>query len=461
MPTDADTAVVPPAPAEMLRSLDALADEVGRRIGGDLPAVARMFRATTANTLATTVRPQPDGTCYVITGDIPAMWLRDSAAQVRPYLLLAAEQRCFADLLVGVVRRQLSQICHDPYANAFNETASGAHHDGGDRTEMSPLVWERKYELDSLCYPIRLAYQVWRVTGRTDHLGATFRAAAARILDTWDTELDHDTTSTYRFFRPGEGLARGGLGTPTASTGLIWSGFRPSDDPCERHFLVPANAFAALAAEELADLLTATAADPATVAEPAAMAAAARARTHAARLRRAMAAHALVDHPEYGRIYAYEVDGLGGAVLMDDANVPSLLSLPYLGWCPPDDPVYLATRRFVLSEANPYRYAGRALAGVGSPHVPGRYVWPIALVMQGLTTTDPAERVALLRTLAATDAGTGLMHEAVHADDPANFTRPWFAWANSLFSELVLLHAGLPVPGTPPGLLGATGRWAG
>ena len=421
-------------PARMLAAVDAVADEVARRLDG-LPRVGQLFRNTFRNTLATTVRPQDDGTVYVITGDIPAMWLRDSAAQVRPYLVLAGDDPDFADLLVGVVRRQWANIRHDPYANAFNETANGAAYDPADVTAMTPHVWERKYELDSLCYPVLLAADVLAVTGRTDHLGPDFVAAAEQILATWDAEVDHERDSTYRFFRPSEGLARGGLGTPSAAVGLLWSGFRPSDDPCQLHFHIPANAMAVVAARRLADLLRGRRDDLA-----------GRALAHAERISRALAEHGIVHHPEFGPIYAYEVDGLGNAVLMDDANVPSLLSLPYLGWCSPDDPRYAATRRFVLSPANPYFYAGTHAAGVGSPHNgKGRYVWPIALAVQGLTATTVDEREQMLLTLATTDAGTGLMHEEFHVDNPYDYTRPWFAWANSLFAELCLLHADIPV----------------
>lgn len=430
----------PRVPARMFAALDAVADEVARR-NSTVPRLAELFRSAFRNTLATTVRPQADGTVHVITGDIPAMWLRDSAAQVRPYLVLAGTDPDFADLLVGVVRRQWAQIRHDPYANAFNETANGATWDPSDITLMTPQVWERKYELDSLCYPVLLASDVLAVTGRADHLGEDFVAAAELILATWDAEVDHDRDSPYRFYRPAEGvLARNGLGTPTAPTGLLWSGFRPSDDACQMHFLVPANAMAVVAARRLAAMLRGTREDLAN-----------RALTHAERISAALAEHAVVEHPDFGRVYAYEVDGLGGAVLMDDANVPSLLSLPYFGWCAPDDPLYLATRRFVLSPANPYYYSGKHAAGVGSPHNgDGPYVWPIALAIQGLTAITAEEREHILAILATSDAGTGLMHEEFHVDDPYDYTRPWFGWANALFAELCLLQAGLPVRGDNP-----------
>jgi meiotically up-regulated gene 157 (Mug157) protein len=142
-------------------------------------------------------------------------------------------------------------------------------------------------------------------------------------------------------------------------------------------------------------------------------------------------------------VYAYEVDGRGGVLLADDANTPSLLALPLTGWCRADDPLYLATRDLVLSPANPYYYRGSAASGIGSPHTPEGHVWPIALAIQGLTSTDPAERRALLDLILATDDGTGAVHESFHADDPGVWTREWFSWANSMFCELALETAGL------------------
>ena len=147
--------------------------------------------------------------------------------------------------------------------------------------------------------------------------------------------------------------------------------------------------------------------------------------------------HAVVKHEQFGDVYAYEVDGLGNYHFMDDANVPSLLSLPYLGCVSADDPVYMNTRRMLLSKANPFYFEGKAAKGIGSPHTPENFVWPISLCIQGLTSTDPDEIRYLIETLENIDAGTGFMHEGVDVDDPENFTRPWFAWANSIFSEFV------------------------
>lgn len=137
-------------------------------------------------------------------------------------------------------------------------------------------------------------------------------------------------------------------------------------------------------------------------------------------------------------VYAYEVDGLCGQLLMDDANIPSLLSLPYLGWCDPGEQLYLRTREFVLSDANPFYYAGSSASGIGSPHTPPDHIWPLSLTMQALTSDDEAERTRLAELLLRTDGGTGSMHESFHVDGPATFTRPWFGWGDALFAELLL-----------------------
>lgn len=419
-----------------------LSAEVAVRLPGR-PKLAQMFARCFANTLETTIRPQDDGSVFVITGDIPAMWLRDSACQVRPYLLLAPHDRALADMIAGVVRRQADFILLDPYANAFNATAGGQHYSAADQTDIPvhPQVWERKYELDSLCFPLQLAWLFWRATGRTDHLDATFQRAAEAILALFRREQRRVSGAGYFFRRtgcpPSDTLSHDGWGAPVAATGLIWSGFRPSDDACEYGYLIPANMFAVVVLGYLAEIAG-------SVWQNHALAGAALALRD--EVQAGLARHATLERPGFGRIYAYETDGLGSYVLMDDAGTPSLLSLPYLGYCRPDDPIYLSTRRWALSAENPFFFSGVAAAGIGSPHTPPGYIWPMALAMQGLTSADRAEQAALLDTLARTDAGTLLMHEGFHADDPARFTRPWFAWANALFSELVLSYCGLIDP---------------
>lgn len=405
--------------------------------------VQEIFENCFSNTYETTIRPQNDGTTFVITGDIPAMWLRDSAAQVRPYLMVAEQDDKMADLLEGVIKKQLSFVNHDPYANAFNEEANGnRYHD--DRTEMTPLIWERKYEIDSLCYPINLSYLFWKSTGRTSHFNNLFREAVANILAIWEIEQNHEKDSNYRFVRdncpPQDTLSHNGYGAPVGYTGMTWCGFRPSDDACRYGYLIPSNMFAVVVLKQLGEIAENVLQD---------VPLAARARELGQEIDRGIREFGMVEHPKHGTIYAYETDGLGNFNLMDDANVPSLLALPYLGYCSLDDPIYQNTRNFLLSDDNPYYYQGKAAKGIGSPHTPERYIWHIALAIQGMTASTKVEEQEILELFKQTHANTNFMHEGFHVDDPDQFTRPWFSWANSMFSEFLLSQCNQYVKGSP------------
>ncbi|MFJ3407827.1 glycoside hydrolase family 125 protein [Promicromonospora sp. NPDC090134] len=434
-----------PASGTALYDPEVLADlvaRVGERLGSEVAdAVGRCM----ADTLARTITPHPDGTAFVITGDIPAMWLRDSTTQLAPFLHLVDRDERLADTIAAVSRRQQASILRDPYANAFNDGPTGAGHRDrtggpgadGPGTGQSPWVWERKYEIDSLAYPLQLAHDLWRATGRTDHL-ADLGQVGRTVIELWRTEQRHEEASSYTFERtdcpPTDTLVRGGRGPEVAWTGMTWAGFRPSDDACAYGYNVPGNALAAAALGQLAELATEVLHD----ADLAASATALR-----AEIERGIREHGVVPGPDGVPVYAYEVDGRGGVLLADDANTPSLLALPLTGWCRADDPLYTATRDLVLSPANPYYYSGSAASGIGSPHTPEGHVWPIALAIQGLTSTDPAERRALLDLILATDDGTGAVHESFHVDDPGTWTREWFSWANAMFCELALETAGL------------------
>lgn len=401
-----------------------------------------MFEQCFVNTYTTTLKQQEDGKTFVITGDIPAMWLRDSAAQVRPYLLAAEEDEEMAALLEGVIRQQFDFILHDPYANAFNQTANGKGHQT-DLTEMTPHIWERKYEIDSLCYPIQLAYLFWKSTGRTTLINENFQQVMETIIQVWRTEQDHESKSPYRFertdCRQSDTLTREGKGGRVVPTGMTWSAFRPSDDACTYGYLVPANMFAVVIlgyAAEMCDVL-----------KDAAL------KEECLKLREEIQSgieqYAKMDHPIHGDMYVYETDGEGRVNLMDDANVPSLLAAPYLGYLSYDDPTYLNTRSFLLSRDNPYYYEGKYANGIGSPHTPDHYIWHIALAIQGMTTTSEAEKQEILAYFKQTDGGTSFMHEGFDADRPEEFTRDWFAWANTMFSEFVLSLTGKAVKGSP------------
>ncbi|WP_201772938.1 glycoside hydrolase family 125 protein [Devosia riboflavina] len=409
-----------------------ISSQVAEKLGA---LVAETVERCLMDMLTRTVTYLPDGTAFVITGDIPAMWLRDSTAQLAPFLHLAHEDSGLADLIAAVSRRQLDYVLLDPYANAFNASGNGAGHK--DVFPQSAWVWERKYEIDSLAYTIQLAYDLWATTRRTDHL-QSFVDVAKVVIRTWRTEQDHERNSTYRFDRldcpPSDTLTREGLGSITGPTGMTWAGFRPSDDACVYGYNIPGNAFAAVALKYIAELAVEVFGDHGLAQD-------------AGRLRedieQGIERFGLIEVDGQDPVYAYEVDGLGNSLFADDANVPSLLSLPMLGWCTAADPIYQATRSRVLSKANPYFYAGTAASGIGSPHTPPDHVWPIALAVQGLTSDDPTEKRDLLALLLATDGGTGLMHESFHVDDPTKFTRPWFSWANAMFCELALDVAGL------------------
>jgi uncharacterized protein len=394
------------------------------------PQLDRMFRQCFPNTLDTTTVLTEDDT-YIITGDINAMWLRDSCAQVHPYLPFAGEDEVLARVIKGLIQRQARYINIDPYANAFNFEPNGRGHQD-DETDQSPWLWERKYEVDSLCYPVRLAYNYWKLHGDQSIFTEEWYEAAQKIVDTWRVEQDH-SQSPYRFVRrncvPTDTLPNDGLGNPVAITGMTWSGFRPSDDSCTYGYLIPAQMFAVVELAHLTEIFHHVYRDFILAAE---------CQNLQSEIDRGIQAYGIVNHPEYGEIFAYEVDGFGNSVLMDDANVPSLLSIPYLGYATVDDPVYRNTRRFILSPDNPYYQEGSHARGIGSPHTPKGYIWHIALIMQALTSTTREETPEILEMLKRTDAGTGFMHESFDPNDPNTFTRPWFAWANTLFGELIV-----------------------
>ncbi len=384
------------------------------------------------NTLDTTV-DFTDGTrpdTFVITGDIPAMWLRDSTAQILPYLPLAKKDPKLKRLLAGVINRQTDCILIDPYANAFNKGATGSDW-ANDITAMKPELHERKWEIDSLCYPIRLAYHYWKDTGDTAPFDASWKKAMQLVIRTFREQQRKENKGPYQFMRVTsrsiDTPPLDGYGFPIKPVGLIASMFRPSDDATVFPFLVPSNFFAVVSLRQMAEMADAFA-DVTLAAD---------ARKLADEVEKALKEYAIVNHPRFGKVYAYEVDGFGNHLFMDDANAPSLLSMPYFGSCPATDPIYQNTRRMVLSDANPYYYEGKYGKGIGAPHTPENQIWPISLTMQALTSSDEAEIRMCLQTLKTTHADTGFMHESFHKDNPKQFSRPWFAWANTLFGELL------------------------
>ncbi|MFC6200652.1 glycoside hydrolase family 125 protein [Lactiplantibacillus nangangensis] len=402
------------------------------------PKLGTVFQKTFLNTLETTISDDEQGYAFILTGDIPAMWQRDSTAQVRPYLALAHEEPKIAHLITRVVQRQFFNMTIDPYANAFNETANNHGHQS-DQTEMGPWIWERKFEIDSLCYPVQLAYLLYKNTGATAQFDDNFVTGIKKLLTTFEVE-QHHATSLYQFIRtqdhPEDSLPQGGKGRPVGDTGMIWSGFRPSDDACEYGYLVPANMFAVVILGYLQTIFSSILDDPNIVS---------RAKRLQETVKAGIETYGYTTNANGEKVYAYEVDGLGQAILMDDGNVPSLLSAPYLGYCDLLDVNYQRTRQTLLSPENPYYYSGKLAAGQGSPHTPKNYIWPIAIAMEGLTTNSREQQLAALQTLIKTTGETDLMHESFDVNDDHHFTREWFSWANMMYCELLLTTLGLKI----------------
>ncbi len=380
--------------------------------------------ATTWKTTAT-ILSQED--TFLITGDIPAMWLRDSTMQVAHYLPLLLKDAILKQAVFGLIQRQAKCVQLDPYANAFNQNPLGHSYDPTDKTQQSPWVWERKYEIDSLAFFLWLIDRYHFITNDEKVFTPVVLDAISQVLQLWETEQHHEEKSSYLFERNTdlitETLQREGKGTLTGYTGMTWCGFRPSDDACTYHFLIPSNMQAVTVLEKVSSWnidskLTSKAA------------------TLAKDIREGILNYGVVDTASHGKVFAYEVDGLGNYLLMDDANLPSLLSTPFFGFCNSTDPIYQNTRQLILSKINPFYYEGTKAKGIGSPHTPPEYIWHISLAMEGLTAQSKEEKLALLETMMATDGDTGHMHEGFNVNHPKEFTRSWFAWADSMFALL-------------------------
>lgn len=403
--------------------------------------LAWMFENCYPNTLDTTVRYRPNNgkdDTVVYTGDIHAMWLRDSAAQVWPYLLLANKDEHLRKMLAGVIRRQFKCIMIDPYANAFLDPydPNPDHQWQSDLTDMKPELHERKWEIDSLCYPIRLAYEYWKKTGDASVFDEEWIGAITNILRTFKEQQRKNELGPYKFQREtakaSDTVVNDGYGNPVNPVGLIASSFRPSDDASIFQFLIPSNFFAVNSLRKASEILSSVNKNTALSGQCTAL---------ADEVSEALKKYAVVEHPKYGKIYAYEVDGYGSINLMDDANVPSLLAMPYLGLVDVNDPIYQNTRKFVWSKDNPYFFKGTAGEGIGGPHVSHvsmNMIWPMSIMMKAFTSTNDKEIQECVRMLINTDAGKGFIHESFYKDDASKYTRDWFAWQNTLFGELII-----------------------
>ncbi|KAJ2955337.1 hypothetical protein NQZ79_g8650 [Umbelopsis isabellina] len=426
--------------------------------------LATLFRNCYPNTLDTTIawfhddkangykRPRS----FVVTGDIPAMWIRDSTQQLLPYLEFAPLDTDLQNLILGAIKVQATYLAYNPYANAFRMPPDGPK-------QVQSFSDRDRYELDSLAAFLKLSTEYVRVTKDSVRLveDKEWLHAVHRVLDlideqmrgTWEepykgSQSPYEASSMlkgvplgqgYRFLRntdrPTETLGQDGLGGVVKRCGLVKSAFRPSDDATTMPFLIPANAMVSVALQDLAILLEQVSSkDPLAVLPNLAE----RARGLGQTIRQAIFDYGIIQHPKYGPVFAYEVDGYGGQMLMDDANIPSLLSLPLLGFISKRDPLYVNTRNYVLSDDNPWFFRGSRIEGIGGPHVGRDMVWPMSAMVRARTATTADEVLEALQMLKMTTGGTGLMHEAVNKNNASDFTREWFSWANGLFGETIL-----------------------
>ena len=396
-----------------------------------------MFENCFPNTLDTTVffemkDGKPD--TYVITGDIDAMWLRDSSAQVNPYLPLCKDDKHLSQMVEGVIRRQTQCILLDPYANAFYKDAHKMSPWKSDKTEMKPGVHERKWELDSLCYCIRLAYQYWKITGNTVQMDDDWYRAMALVVATIKDQQRKTDKGKYHFQRgvviSSDTLSGEGYGAPVKANGMICSAFRNSDDATTYLYNIPENLFAVTALRQLVEMLKVVNDKDKLTTVCTAL---------SDEVEKATLQNGIVENSEFGKIYAYECNGLGHNKLMEDAGIPGLITIPYLGYGKLSDEIYINSRKFALSKANPYFYSAKTVEGIGSQHLAskGEMIWHMGIIARAVTSTDNTEIKHCLNMLKETHAGTGFMHEGFKGNNPKNFTRHWFAWANSFFGEMV------------------------
>ena len=425
-----------PKPAErkfVSQAVEAKIAEMKKEIKDE--ELSWLFENCFPNTLDTTVTYRIlDGKhdTFVITGDIHAMWLRDSTAQVWPYLPFANEDKKLKDLIAGVINRQTKCILIDPYANAFNDGPADSPWKN-DITDMKPELHERKWEIDSLCYPVRLAHGYWKTTGDVSPFDANWKNAMKLVYKTLREQQRIDGPGPYSFMRTTswatDGVVLKGYGNPITPVGLIASIFRPSDDSTIFPFLIPSNHFAVVSLRHLADMFKEI---------PRENSFAEQCSSFANEVEEALNEYAIAEHLNFEKIFPYEVDGFGNKLFMDDANIPSILSLPYLNAVDVNNEIYKNTRKFVLSSNNPYYFEGKAGEGIGSPHAGLDMIWPLSIIMQGLTSLNENEIRKCIGMLKKSSAGTGFMHEAFNKDDATQFTRSWFAWANTLFGEFLI-----------------------
>ncbi|KAL8972606.1 MAG: hypothetical protein Q9183_000464 [Haloplaca sp. 2 TL-2023] len=432
--------------------------------------LARIFENAFPNTLDTTVKWHVDGKVkkprahwddeyndeghwdgaqsFIVTGDINAEWLRDSTHQLAQYQLLAKKDKELQSLILGAINTQAEFVIESPYCNAFQppppsqvEPVSNGQDDSVHPAYEPTRVFECKYEIDSLASFLALGNQFYKSTGSKDFLRSRWYTAIETLLlvleeqamPTFDPKTGHFNRNEYLFRRRTsagtETLNLNGLGNPlNGGTGLIRSAFRPSDDATILGFFIPGNAFMSVELKRTAEMLTSVGK----------IDLAKRLQTRGEEIEKGIWEHGVVSHKRYGPVFAFEVDGYGSSIIMDDANLPSLLALPAMGFLEKDDQVYQNTRKMILErEGNPYYMNGRSFAGIGGPHIGVQHAWPMSRLMQAMTSDDDEEILDSLRAVRSSSR-LGLVHESIHVERVADYTRSWFAWANSVFAQTIL-----------------------
>ncbi|RIA98025.1 Glycoside Hydrolase Family 125 protein [Glomus cerebriforme] len=410
--------------------------------------LARLFENCWPNTLDTTVAwfdvSEDYPRAFIVTGDIPAMWLRDSTNQIISYVPYANDDDKLKKLILGVIYMQAEFVIKDPYANAFYapHEAKLPHPKNpwseNDVTTPPPsnITWEKKWELDSLVSFLKLSHNYWYNTKDDSFLtNQVWLEAVNVVLNIMEKQqlgtMQEFGNEAYKFTRmtstTTETLMLNGIGAPVKRIGLVKSQFRPSDDSTTFPFLIPSNAFASVELSHIYEMIDSTSPDIAK-----------KAKNLSQTIRDSIYSNAIIQHKQFENIFAYEVDGYGSSNLMDDANLPSLLSLPYFDFIDKNDETYLKTREFILSDWNKFWFSGEKFHGVGSAHTGLGYIWPMSLCMKILTSSDDQEILETLQLLKESSAKSGFMHESFYYNDPKNYTRSWFAWANSLFGETIL-----------------------
>lgn len=413
--------------------------------------LAKIFENAFPNTLDTTVRWHADGTVkpkpnrkswdaaawkgpqsFIVTGDINAEWLRDSTNQLAQYQPLAKKDKEIHKLILGAINTQSEYVIGSPYCNAFQPPPPSGLRPTfqGDGDTVHPVyepsfVFECKYELDSLAHFLSLANQFFNNTGSTEFVNARFLLALETLVEVLDAQskptFDEETgafqRNEYTFQRQTntgtETLNLAGVGNPLApGTGLVRSAFRPSDDATILGFFIPANAMISVELKRTATLLRkAGKKDLAKTLQE-----------WGQKIEDGVWDYGVVQHKTFGRVFAFEVDGFGSSILMDDANLPSLLALPLLGFTDANNEVYKNTRKMIMQKkGNPYYLTGEDFKGIGGPHIGYQHAWPMSVLVQAMTSESDDEIMKCLGSVKNVSRN-GLIHESINVNNWSDYT---------------------------------------